>query len=84
MSEIKIRNVSPATVAALDTQAKAKGMSRSAYLRILLELAANKLDIELIEEKYAALATIFCEGMGQVVNRLSALELAIKSQGEQK
>ena len=84
MSDLRIRNVSPVAIAALDEQAKAKGMSRSAYLRIVLERAASLPAIEQTEERYAALIKTVCEFMGGVTERLDALELAINMKEENK
>lgn len=69
--ELKIRNVDPKTVSLLDKLAKEKKMSRSSYLRILLNNFASLNAFNSFEERYKNLVD---KSLAVIENNSKALQ----------
>lgn len=69
--ELKIRNVNPKTVSALDNLAKEKKMSRSSYLRVTLDNFVALNAFNTFEERYKNLVD---KSLAVIENNSKALQ----------
>lgn len=77
MGEIKVRNLEKTTIQKLDSLAQAKGMTREAYLRAVLESLAISGEVAKVEDKYINLVRTLSEKMQYQTEIIEANTMAM-------